>query len=52
MVDQVIADTNTDVIKMRDDIENMWTNYSSKRERRTEASSNVPGFTLMGDNVG
>ena len=52
LVDQVIVDADTDVTKMRDDIEKMWTSHSSKRERRTVASNNVPGFTMMGDNVG
>ena len=52
LVDQVIADTDTDVTKMKEDAENMWDKCSSKRERRTLASQTVPGFTMMGDNVG
>ena len=51
-MDQVIADTDIDVNKMKEDIESMWTTCSSKRERRGLASQNVPGFTMIGDNVG
>ena len=51
-MDQVIADTDIDVNKMKEEIESMWTTCSSKRERRGLASQNVPGFTMIGDNVG
>ena len=51
-MDQVIADTDTDVLQMREDIQNMWKTHQTKRERRTQASSQVPGFTMVGDNVG
>ena len=52
IVDQVIADTDQDVIKMREDIQNMWVTCSTKRERRSQASQQIPGFTMAGDNVG
>ena len=51
-MDQVIADTDSDVLKMKEDIQNMWNTCQTKRGRRTIASEQVPGFTMVGDNVG
>ena len=52
LVDQVTADNDKDLINMRDEIQDMWTTCSLKRERRSISSQKVPGFTLVGDNVG
>ena len=52
LVDQVIAENDKDLINMRDGIQDMWINCSTKRERRTISSRDFPGFTLVGDNVG
>ena len=52
LVDQVLKDHDSDVLKMKDDIETMWKNNSSKRDRKTVAARDVPGFCLFGDNIG
>ena len=52
LVDRVVADHAVDVLQMKENVENMWKKSSSKRERRTAASVNAPGFSLYGDNIG
>ena len=50
-MDQVLKNSDEDVKKMRDNIENMWSVCNTQRLRRTMATE-VPGYTLAGDNVG
>ena len=52
LVDQVIADSDSEVIQKRDEVEDMWRSCLSKRERKTLSSHHCPGYTLGGDNVG
>ena len=52
LVDQVIADSDSEVIQKRDEVEDMWKSCLSKRERKTLSSHHCPGYTLGGDNVG
>ena len=51
-MDQVISDSDSEVLKMKNEVEEMWKTCLSKRERKTVASDHVPGYTLGGDNVG
>ena len=48
----MISDSDSDILKKKEEVEEMWKSCSSKRERRTMASHGVPGYTLGGDNVG
>ena len=52
IVDQVLMGTDQDIVLMRDKIELMWASCLSQRLRRTQATDDLPGFTLAGDNVG
>ena len=52
LVDQVIKDTDKVIFEMKRRIEEMWMTCPSQRLRRSLATSEVPGFTLTGDNVG
>jgi hypothetical protein len=52
LVDQVVADHDVDILKMKEDVQEMWKKCSSKRERRSVASEKTPGFSLYGDNIG
>ena len=45
-------DHDRDIVEMRDEIVTMWKDCGSKRERRSLASSGVPGFGFFGDNIG
>ena len=45
-------DHHVDIIKMKTEIETMWMTCGSKRERRSMASREVPGYSFFGDNIG
>ena len=48
----MLQDHDTDIMEMKEKVENMWKNCSSKRERKTIACRNAPGVSLFGDNIG
>ena len=52
LVDQVLDDHDTDILDMKAQIESMWNSCGSKRERRSMASKEVPGYSFFGDNIG
>jgi hypothetical protein len=52
LVDQVLEDHDTDVLEMKAKTEAMWKENTSKRERRSVASKDVPGICFFGDNIG
>ena len=52
LVDQVFADHDVDVLEMKAKTEAMWHKNSSKRERKSVASKDVPGTCFFGDNIG
>ena len=52
LVDQVVADHAAEVHDMREKVEGMWSATDMQRLRRTAASTDCPGFSLGGDNVG
>ena len=52
LVDQVVDGHASDVIKMKEAVEEMWRVSETKRARRTMASASAPGFSLFGDNIG
>ena len=47
-----MADHAVDVVKMKENVEEMWRATSSKRERRALASAGTPGVSFYGDNIG
>ena len=51
-MDQVLDDHDETVLDMKIKAEEMWEKCSTKRERRTTACSDVPGFCFFGDNIG
>ena len=52
MVDQVLDNHDSEVLEMKEKVETMWKRTSSKRERRTIASKEAPGYSFFGDNIG
>ena len=54
IVDQAVQNHDADVLIMKAKVENMWKDHGegSKRMRRTIASTDAPGHSLVGDNVG
>ena len=52
LVDQVLHDHASEVVDMKKKIEAIWKESSTKRERRTLASRDAPGYSFFGDNVG
>ena len=51
IVDQVVKDHAIDVIDMKEKVEVMC-EAASKRIRRTTATTEAPGYSFFGDNVG
>ena len=51
-MDQVFTDHDKDVIDMKKNVENMWKDCPSKRERRSLATKEIPGYSFFGDNTG
>ena len=51
IMDQVLAGTDSCILEMKDDIEKLWVTCSTQRMRRSMATD-IPGYTLGGDNVG
>ena len=47
-----MEDHDTDVLEMKAKTEAMWKTSTSKRERRSVASKDVPGICFFGDNIG
>ena len=47
-----MADHAVDVVRMKENVEEMWRTTSSKRERRALASAGTPGVSFYGDNIG
>ena len=52
LVDQIVDDHDKDVLEMKAKAEAMWQSCPSKRERRTLASKEIPGYSFFGDNIG
>jgi hypothetical protein len=52
LVDQVFSDHDNEVLDMKVKTEAMWDKCSSKRERKSLASRDVPGICFFGDNIG
>ena len=52
LVDQVFEENDIDVLEMKAKTEAMWQKCSSKRERKSVASKDVPGTCFFGDNIG
>ena len=52
LVDQIVTDHDQDVLDMKAKTESMWKNCPSKRERRTLAAQEIPGYCFFGDNIG
>ena len=51
-MDQVFTDHDKDVIEMKMKAERMWSSCPSKRERRSLACREIPGYSFFGDNIG
>ena len=51
-MDQVLQDHDVDVLENKTKVEAMWREKSSKRERKTVACREAPGFSFFGDNIG
>ena len=51
-MDQVTEGHDKDILEMKNKVEKMWTTNLSKRGRRTMATDDTPGHSLIGDNVG
>ena len=51
-MDQVFTDHDKDVIEMKMKAERMWSSCPSKRERRSLACREIPGYSYFGDNIG
>ena len=52
LVDQVFENHDKDVLDLKSKTEKVWEGAKSKRERRSMATREAPGFCLFGDNVG
>ena len=51
-MDQIVDDHDKEVLEMKAKTETMWQTCHSKRERRTMASKEIPGYSFFGDNIG
>ena len=47
-----MTDHAHEVLAMKERVELMWATNLSKRMRKTSASTDTPGYSLFGDNVG
>ena len=52
IVDEVVQSHAVDVLEMQHLIEQMWSQASCERIRRSMACHGAPGFSFIGDNVG